>query len=351
MPTPKPRLEPVVWRPPRRPARARARYSRTPLPLPRLLPLGGTGPEDVRYDAVTDRLLTGLADGRIVSVDPAGADVRTVAVTGGRPLGLCPLADGRILVCCADQGLLRVDPATGRKETVLREAGGKPLRVCSNAVAAPDGTLYVSDASRRFGLDHWMGDLLEHSGTGRLIRYEPGKPAEVVLDGLQFANGVALAPDASYVTVAETGAYRLRRLWLTGPKAGTDDVLLDNLPAFPDNLSTGPDGLIWVAMVAPRDPLADLLHRTHPGVRRALWALPPALMRGPRPTAWVVGVDPAGRVVHDLQRPGGGRRTGKRPAAGYRMVTSVCEHRGRLYLGSLVESSLAVVDLPAPRPA
>ncbi|GAA3076994.1 hypothetical protein GCM10020000_73170 [Streptomyces olivoverticillatus] len=252
-----------------------------PCPLPRLLPLGGAGPEDVRYDAVTDRLLTGLADGRIVSVDPAGADVRTVAVTGGRPLGLCPLADGRILVCCADQGLLRVDPATGRKETVLREAGGKPLRVCSNAVAAPDGTLYVSDASRRFGLDHWMGDLLEHSGTGRLIRYEPGKPAEVVLDGLQFANGVALAPDASYVTVVETGAYRLRRLWLTGPKAGTDDVLLDNLPAFPDNLSTGPDGLIWVAMVAPRDPLADLLHRTHPGVRRALWALPPALMRGP----------------------------------------------------------------------
>ncbi len=228
-----------------------------------------------------------------------------------------------------------MDPDSGRIETLLREAGGRPFTVCSNVVAAPDGALYVSDASGRFPLEHWMGDLLEHSGTGRLIRYEPGTGrADVVLEGLHFANGVALAPDGSYVVAAETGAYRLTRLWLTGPKAGARDVFADGLPGFPDNLSTGADGLIWVALAGPRDPVLDLLHRTRPGPRRLLWSLPSALLPGPRPTAWVVALDAEGRIVRDLQRPG----------ADYRMVTSVCEHKGRLYLGSLVEHALGVTS-------
>jgi sugar lactone lactonase YvrE len=41
---------------------------------------------------------------------------------------------------------------------------------------------------------------------------------DVLLDDLQFANGVLLVPDA--VVVAETGGYRLTRFWLTGARAG-----------------------------------------------------------------------------------------------------------------------------------
>ncbi|WP_241561215.1 SMP-30/gluconolactonase/LRE family protein, partial [Streptomyces orinoci] len=210
----KPALRPVRWQPPRSPARARARRSRTPLPPVRRFPLGGRGPEDVRIDA-RGQVLTGVEDGRVLALDPADGRVRTLADTGGRPLGLCPLPDGDLLVCDAERGLLRLNPGSGRVETVLREAGGRPLGVCSNAVAAPDGAWYLTDATARFPLRHWMGDLLEHSGTGRLIRCEPGGTAEVVLDGLQFANGVALAADGSFLVVAETGSYRLTRLWLT----------------------------------------------------------------------------------------------------------------------------------------
>ena len=39
------------------------------------------------------------------------------------------------------------------------------------------------------------------------------------MDGLQFANGVVLSPDESYLLVAETGAYRITRLWLGGARA------------------------------------------------------------------------------------------------------------------------------------
>ncbi|GAA1905701.1 SMP-30/gluconolactonase/LRE family protein [Streptantibioticus ferralitis] len=330
----KPELRPVAWRPPPRPGPAGG--DRVPVSAPRLLPLGGTGPEHVVVDTA-GRLLTGVADGRILRVDPETGEVTTVADTGGRPLGLQLQPDGRLLVCDARAGLLRVVPETGETEVLLRSAGGEPLGFCSNVVVTRDGTIYVSDASRRFGIDHWLGDLLEHSGTGRLIRIAPGAvEPEVVLDGLYFANGLALPADESFVTVAETGAYRLTRLWLTGPRAGHRDTFLEDLPGFPDNLTTGPGGLIWIAYAAPRDPLMDWLHRTPPVLRRALWKLPESMRPGPRRTLRVTAVDSAGRTAHDLRWP----------RARYRTATSACEHGGRLYLGSLVEDAIAVLELP-----
>jgi sugar lactone lactonase YvrE len=195
--------------------------------------------------------------------------------------------------------------------------------------------VYFSDSSRRFGINHWRGDILEHSGTGRLLRRDPGGAVEVLLDGLQFANGVALGPGESFVTVAESGAYRLTRLWLAGERAGQHDVLVDNLPGFPDNLAAGSSGLIWVALGAPRNPLLDRLHRLPPVLRRAVWALPERLQPQPVRTLWVLAVDATGSVVHDLQGPGDR----------YAFVTGVREHGGRLYLGSLTQHAVAVLDL------
>src|SRR5207248_759488 len=112
--------------------------------------------------------------------------------------------------------------------------------------------------------------------------------------------------------------------------------LVDNLPGFPDNISTGDDGLIWVALPNPRNSLLDLLHPRSPALRRLAWGLPERLQPQPVRTVWVLGVDPAGRVVHDLQAPGDH----------YCMVTGVRRRNGRLYLGSLTERAVAVLDLP-----
>ncbi|WP_329395697.1 SMP-30/gluconolactonase/LRE family protein [Streptomyces melanogenes] len=314
------------------------------LPPLRLVDLGGTGPEDVAFDA-SGRLLTGVADGRVLRIglpEPGGperpAGVREVGRTGGRPLGLEVLPDGRLLVCDAERGLLRLDPGGKTGVEVLADSvAGVPLRFCSNAVAASDGTVYFTVSSRRHGLDDWLSDIIEHRPTGLLARLAPGGEPEVVLDGLQFANGVALAPDESYVTVAETGARRLTRLWLTGPAAGRHDTLADDLPGFPDNMSRSPGGF-WVALAGPRTPPLEWLHRAAPRVRRAVAATarrlpPPPALGGAR----VVEMDAYGGVVRELR----GR--------GCRMVTGVAQHGGRLALGSLLEGAVAWCDdLPSP---
>jgi sugar lactone lactonase YvrE len=259
-----------------------------------------------------------------------------VANTGGRPLGIELLGDGRLLVCDVRRGLLAVDPEGGAVEVLVDRVAGEPMLFCNNAAVAADQTVYFSDSSRRFGIDHWRGDILEHSGTGRLLRRDPGGAVELLLDGLQFANGVALGPGESFVTVAESGAYRLTRLWLAGERAGQRDVLVDNLPGFPDNLAAGFSGLIWVALGAPRNPLLDRLHRLPPVLRRAVWALPGRLQPQPVRTLWGLAVDATGSLVHDLQGPGDH----------YSFVTGVREHGGRLYLGSLTQHAIAVLDLP-----
>ncbi|GIF72277.1 SMP-30/gluconolactonase/LRE family protein [Asanoa siamensis] len=327
--TRRPRIDPVVWRPPAPPPRAKLDVSTPPMPALAVRPVGGIGPEDVAVHP-DGHLYTGVADGRVLRLPLDGGPAVEVASTGGRPLGVEVAGDGSLVVSDAYRGLLRVSPSSG---TVTVLASG--FRLCDNAAVARDGTIFFSDSSTRHGLDHWRADILEHSGTGRLLRRDPGGEVTVVLDGLQFANGVALAADESFVAVAETGAYRIRRLWLSGPTAGQQDVLIDNLPGFPDNLSTGADGRIWIALATPRNPALDALHARGLALRKLVWALPLALQPAPARTTWVMAVDPAGAVVADLQTS----------SDDYHMVTGVREHRGHLYLGSLVEGGVAVVPL------
>jgi sugar lactone lactonase YvrE len=338
MKSPRPRIDPVVWRPPAVPPRSSQPHGLVPMPRPNLHDLPGKGPEDVVVDE-QGRVVAGLEDGRIVRVAPEGGSVETLAETGGRPLGVEVDADGSLVVCDAYRGLLRVNPSRGTVSDLVPVSeliDGRPLGVCNNAAIARDGTIWFSDSSARFPLEHWKGDLIEHSGTGRLLRRDPNGRVEVMLTGLHFANGVALAADESFVVVAETGAYRLTRLWLSGPDTGKSDVLVDNLPGFPDNIARGTDGLIWIAIGSPRNATLDMLAPRPPVLRKVLWALPEALLPKPANTVWVQAVDEGGQLVHDLQTT----------TPGFSMVTGVREHDGVVWLGSLQSNVVATFTVP-----
>ncbi|MCW2566602.1 MAG: strictosidine synthase [Mycobacterium sp.] len=324
----RPSVHPVAWSAPAMPERARRTVGGRPLPPLRIIQVNGTGPEDVVLDA-EGRIITGVDDGRILRISPDGRYVETLADTGGRPLGIELDPAGGLIVCDASRGLLRVEGAD-----VHTLVDARDMRFCNNAAVAADGTIYFSDSSRRFGLEHWRADILEHSGTGRLFRRDPDGTVEVLLDGLQFANGVALAADGSFVAVAETGGYSVRRLWLTGDRAGQTDELIGNLPGFPDNIALGEDGLVWITVASPRNPVVDRLAKL-PALRRAVWALPDRLQPAPAHTVWVIAVDADGRVVHDLQ--GESER--------FHMVTGVRQRGDEVYLGSLVGQTIGVLTL------
>ncbi|WP_324787827.1 SMP-30/gluconolactonase/LRE family protein [Streptomyces sp. H51] len=310
----------------------------------RYVAIGGHGPEDVVADA-RGRVLTGIEDGRILRVDglaePSAARVEVIAETGGRPLGLELLPDDSLLVCDAELGLLRVGLDDGVVRILADSVAGERLRFCSNVVALSDGSVCFTVSSRRYPLRQWIGDLVENTATGLLLRLAPGSETpEVLLEGLRFANGLAVGAGESFLVVAETGAYRLTRYWLAGPKAGTGEPFVEDLPGMPDNIwRAGPEGPIWVSLVGPRVPPLDALHRAAPAVRRAAARVAVRAPFRPSGTIGVLAVDDQGATVHHLARH----------RSGFRMVTSVCEAAGHLVLGSAWERGIALCEPPAAK--
>ena len=284
-------------------------------------------------------VFTGTADGTIYRVSPDGDSVVEVARTAGRPLGLEIDLDGRLLVCDAHRGLLRVDTRNGGVEAVTGEVDGQPMKFCNNAAIASDGTVWFSDSSTKYGIEKWKNDFVQNTRTGRLLRLDTDGSVHVVLDGLAFANGVALSKNEDFVCVAETAARTVVRRWLTGNRAGMRDLLASNLPGYPDNIARGSDGLIWVTIASPRDPVVERLQTAPLRVRKLVTAIPDRFQPQPKQTVRVQAYDDEGRLVHDIDVD---PTTQKR---GYHMVTGVREHDGRVWLGSLEEAAVAVVEV------
>lgn len=303
----------------------------SPMRSLRLLGVPGLGAEDVLVSPDGSRVLTGTNDGSIWSLTVDGSTIERVAQTGGRPLGLEWLPDGRLLVCDAHAGLLAVELTSGEVEVLLTEVDGVRLRFTNNAAVAADGTIFVSDSTRHYSIEDWKSDLIAHTRSGRLLRRSPDGTVITLLDGLAFANGVALTADGEQVWVAETALARVRRMSVDGRELAA----ITGLPGYPDNIALGSDGLVWVTIASPPDPTLTFLQGRGARLRPAVLRLPEALKPAPRRTARVVAYDSTGRLVHDLSGD----------ASEWHMATGVRERDGLVWLGSLVESAIAVMSV------
>lgn len=295
----------------------------------------GNGAEDVVV-APDGSVFTGTDDGAIVRLSADGRRIDRVAETGGRPLGLELFDNGDLLVCDALAGLLVVHVGDGSVETLLSDIDGVRMKFCNNAAIAGDGTIWFSDSSLHYGIDQWKDDFVQNTRTGRLIRRDVDGTVTVVVDGLAFANGVALSADEQFVAVAETGARTVVRRWVAGPRAGERDFLVRDLPGYPDNIARGSDGLIWVSIASPKDPLVERLQTAPMAIRKAVTRIPEKLQPTPKETIRVQAFDDSGALVHDIDLT----------ESGYHMVTGVREHDGQVWMGSLHEPAIAVYALP-----
>jgi sugar lactone lactonase YvrE len=297
---------------------------------------GQHGPEHIVLGR-DDWLYVSVAGGSVLRMRPDGTDRAVFASTGGRMLGFDLDAAGNLLVADAMRGLLAIDQR-GNVRLLADHVDGDPIRYANSVIVAADGTVYFSDSSTRFSPAEHGGtfeasvlDIIEQSRTGRVLAYAPSSGSvAVVARGLSFANGVAMSSDQRSLLVVETGRYRVWRI--DASARGLDltrdtpqaQVLLDNLPGYPDNLLRGRDGRIWLGLAKPRSAMVDWM-ADKPWLRRVTLRLPRALWPVPKPYGHIIAFDDAGRIVADLQDPTGA----------YPETTGATETGQRLYVQSL----------------
>ncbi len=329
-------IAPVAWTPPVAPSMTQGFYAKGDAlrGVQRIAQGGVVGPEAIAFDA-QGRLYSGLSDGRVVSMNPDGGDCRVLGNTGGRPAGLQVQADGSVVIADALKGLLHLRP-DGQFESWVTAVDGVQLGLADDLAIDQRGRVFFSDASWKFGFAVHRLDGLEHGARGRLMLHDPASGGSAtLLAQLQFANGIALGPDEQFVLVDQTTDYRVTRYWMKGDKSGQVDTFAENLPGFPDNITFNGKDRFWVALYGPRDPILDALAPI-PFLRTMIARLPTSWLPVGGRQGFVLGLDLDGNVVEQYRDDGPGA---------FGPITSVREHEGMLYLGSLSDTAIGRISL------
>jgi ribose transport system permease protein len=216
------------------------------------------------------------------------------------------------------------------------------IRMADDLDIAADGTIYFTDATKRYDIADWGLDLLEGRPNGRLLSYDPkSRKTRTVCDNLIFPNGVCVTHDGNHLLVASTWTCSILifdlRTMSEGPR-----VFLRGLPGYPDNINRASDGGYWIALAGMRNPVMDAAMKL-PGLRRRMTKRVP-------PTNWLFGnlniggvlkIDGAGRIRDALW---------DRPDGPLYMITSMREHKGALYLGGVTNDKIGRLVLAGADP-
>ncbi|MBX3530125.1 MAG: SMP-30/gluconolactonase/LRE family protein [Rhizobiaceae bacterium] len=303
------------------------------------------GPEDVILDG-DDNIYVGNRTGDIVRfLAPDYARQEVFAHVGGRPLGMAFAKDGALLVCIGGMGLYRV--GMDRSIEKLTDETNRSwfsiiddsrLRLADDLDIAPDGRVFFSEATIRYEMHEWPVDCLESRGNGRIICFDPNTgTTRTVLKNLVFPNGICVMHDGQSFLFAETWTCRVSRYWFEGPKKGTVEPVIADLPGYPDNINRASDGTYWLALVGMRTPAFDLALKM-PGFRKrmARRIAPDEWMYPNINTGCVLRFDEAGRIIETLWDLGG---------ESHPMITSMREHKGHLYIGGILNNRVGRLTL------
>ncbi len=312
--------------------------------------LGGeVGPETIAIGP-DGKIYSAGESGNVFRINPDGSGENVLAYSGGRVLGMAFDGKGNLIAADAERGLLSITPE-GTVYVLTNQFGGELLLFPDAVVVAKSGKIYYTDASTQFGPVKWGStmeasilDLMDGTPTGRVFEFDPEtKKSRLIAHSLSFANGIALSEDETTLFVNETGRFRVWKIATTAnqidmTKADTKKsveatVLLDNLPGYPDNLTRGTDGKIWLGFAAQRTNDLDRM-ATMPWLRKLVLRLPRAWWPIPKPFGHVMAFTEDGKVVQDLQDPSGA----------YPETTGVTETNDRLYIQSLSAKTLGWME-------
>lgn len=216
------------------------------------------------YTCTMDGKCLKIVDGKIVKTIPMTKNKGCEALTRqsiaycGRPLGIRRRNDKQFIVADAALGIIGIDFEKESVETLLsttKPIDGLKMRFPDDFDFIDNDTIVFSDASTRYGYRDFLLSFLEHGGDGRIIKFKFSTgETQVLVDGLDFPNGVQMHTDKQSFLFCESVNARIYRFYFAGPKKGRLEIFIDNLPGYPDNIRISSSGTsFYVALFSHRN--------------------------------------------------------------------------------------------------
>jgi gluconolactonase len=149
--------------------------------------------EGPAFDRQGNLYVTDIPYGRIFRIDPAGR-FELVAEYDGEPNGMKVHKDGRILITDYMNGLMVLDPVSGKVEKVIGRRHTESFKGVNDLTFASNGDIYFTD----------QGQTGLQDPTGRVYRYAADGRLQCLLDTVPSPNGICLNAAETMLLVAVT---------------------------------------------------------------------------------------------------------------------------------------------------
>lgn len=184
----------------------------------------------------------GGEQGQVFRIEADGSRIEQIASTGGFCLGMAFDHDANLFVCdLKHAAVMRLDAESGLVSTFADGVAGRRLRIPNFPAFDSGGRLYVSDSH-----------AFKQPGPG-IFRFNRGGAGELwYVSDLDFANGLALAPDGRHLYVAETFSRRVSRIAIDADgSAGPVEIVASLGRCLPDGLAFDRGGSLYVGCYEP----------------------------------------------------------------------------------------------------
>lgn len=187
--------------------------------------------------------------GELLRIAADGSRVERMGTTGGFALGIAFDAGANCFICdLRHAAVFRYDAVTGRVE-----------KFASSGILVPNfpvvdetrGVLYVSDSRGN-----------DNVGPG-IFRYDlkTGQGGVWSSSPMDFANGMAMAPDGQGLYVVESDRAQVSYVPINGDgSAGAPRLVVGGVSNVPDGLAFAPDGTLYISCYEP-----SRIYRLQPG--------------------------------------------------------------------------------------
>lgn len=230
----------------------------------------------------------------------------------------------------------------------MNDSNSRPIAFCNDIDISRDGKrVYMSEPFDYPGASAGAGAVPEAillAKNGRLWQFDLEQgTARLVAQNYNFIDGILIDQEVDAtgkeisVLVTETPKSRLSRFYVSGPKAGQDQLLWDNLPGLPDGIDRDPEGRVWVGLIKDRTKAATWIH-ANPWIKPFLLRLPRSLLPITKPTSIIAFSPDASQALFYTHH--NGSTVGD--------ISVVVPGKDTLYLPSFERSSEGLISMPYP---